>query len=689
MLEDELSSKRISDIYQDSDGFMWIATDNGLNRFDGNKVTIYNNEENNPRSLYDNLSTAVIEGKDGNLYVGSYRGVQLYDKRTNDFPCRAILPDGLPFNATVSGFCQLPNGTLCAYGDDIWSIAWRDSLLTIDKLGWEVKDRRATRIVCDKENYVWLLTQIGELYRIKNSQEQQLSPWPMPGTLFRDIFLAGGNLYAVSEQNDIYCLDKETDQFEKVNTELISLAQIRDVGMYRGNLLMAFTDGNGLKIINPATGNVSDFDLNIPQLTSKHLKIHKAFFDKEGNFWIALYQKGVAMVSTQTSDFGYYGYKSLLYNNVGNCSISGLTKDSAGYLWVGTDGDGIYRVNPNGRRSQHFKSFLDDGATPPIIKCLYADSEDNVWVGTYGNGLGCIPRGADKYVPMQSLLKRGEYTAERVYDVVEDNQHRLWIATLDAGLFCYDLKRRHLIESMSYTSEINHCQTSLQYASSNKLYIGTFDGIYCINLNESEPKPRHLVKRSAVNTLFEDSRGIIWAGDNNGLYSIANDGTCTYYSNRQGLPSTSINSINEGEDHTLWLATCRGLIKYDPSLHVSTRYTTTEGVQCTEFSMMHSITDENGYLWFAGDYGITYFHPEHLSANKQMRHVRVLDFYVNNRRITTAESQPPPAQMENPSSTIPYSAPTRSISPATTTLFSSNLVLSTSTLPPLPNIITR
>lgn len=635
MLEDELSSKLISDIYQDSDGFMWIATDNGLNRFDGNKVVIYHNEQGNPRSLRDNLSVSVIEGKDGNLYIGSYKGVQLYDKRTDDFPCCAVLPNGRPFDSTVAGFCQLPNGTLCAYGDNIWSITWRDSLLTAEKLDWGLGNQNAKRILSDKENNIWVLNHPGQLYRIRGNQPQPVISTQEPGIVLLDIYLVEGNLYAVSDQNDLYLIAKGTDRLEKINSMPISHAQVRNVVPFPNDMLMACTDGNGLKLINPATGSVSDFKLNIPQVASNRLKIHRAIFDKEGNVWLALYQKGVAMISTHASDFGYYGYRSLLYNNIGSCTISSLAKDRSDHLWVGTDGDGIYRINGDGSASKHFESCYEQGLTPPIIKCLYPDSEENIWVGSYGNGLGCFPKGTDRYVPIPNLLRRGDGTAKRIYDIAEDNQQRLWIATLDAGLFCYDLKRRQLVEG-AFENGINHCQTCLQYASSNKLYIGTFDGIYCINLNEKEPQPIHLISRSAVNTLFEDSRGIIWAGDNNGLYSITDDGTCTYYSDGQGLHSSSINSINEGEKHTLWLATSRGLINYDPTHHTSARYTSTEGVQCTEFSKMHSLTDENGSLWFAGDYGINFFRPEHLSANKEMRHVRVLDFYVNNRPISVS-----------------------------------------------------
>lgn len=636
LLEEELSSKLMSDIFQDSDGLIWIATDNGLSRFDGNKVKTYARDEQDSLSLCHNLIYTVFEDHNGNIYVGNYLGTQLYNKKTDNFSPKAKYINGEAFQETVNGFCELPDGTVCSFGDNGKKLIISETgELLVDEIGWDFDARGVFRIACDNQNNVWALKRDVGLYKIRNGKSKLVCDIRNDEFFIYDFRIVKGSLYITTTDNDIYQYDPDLDKVYKVNTQPISKASIRYIIDFDETNLLVGTDGNGFKLLNRYTGEVSDFYLNIPMLTSNHLKIHKVLRDNSGNLWIGLYQRGVAVISSTQNSFGYIGYKSLLNNIIGNSTVSAICKDRIGNIWVGTDGDGIYKMNSDATESVHYSSYADGGSAPSIIKAVCADTEGNIWFGTYGNGVGRISPSLNKYVSFEKIFSRNGNGTTRIYDVVEDNNKRLWVASLGAGLYCYDLKNERLIEELSFFEEMNKWQTCLLVTSNNELYIGTFDGIYYIDLNLDTITPRQISYRTVINTLYEDSKGNLWAGDNNGLMRFDTAGIIEYFSSDKGLPKVSVNSINEGSNNSLWIATDKGLVNYFPDEQSCFRYTTNDGLQNMGFAKTHSFSDATGSIWFAGDYGVTFFNPQHLGSSMNQRHVRVIDFLINNESITT------------------------------------------------------
>ena len=635
MVDETLSSKRISDIYQDHDGFIWVSTDNGLNRFDGNKVFAYNHVEGDTLSLIHDLVYTSYEDDDMHLFVGTYLGMQYLDKRTNRFSSYAVYADGRDFDETVSGFCKLPDGSICSFGDNAYKVTIANGKPVASELDWDIDAHGVFRVACDNQNNIWVLKREDGLYRIRNGKAKKICQIQTPDFYIYDFHIVNGSIYIVSTDNDVYVYNPDNDSVVKFNNEPISKASIRYLIDHRQTSdLIACTDGNGFKIINHATGKVNDVMLNIPMQPSNHLKIHKVIRDQKGNMWVNLYQKGIAAISSSQNAFGYWGSKSLVNNIIGKSPVVALCKDSKGNMWVGTDGDGIYRISDDGASSYHYPTYTDGGNTPSNIRTICADSNGDVWFGSYGNGIGRIAAKNGKYSSCEDIFRRLDVPVTRFYDIVEDGNKRLWAASLGAGIFCYDLTRQKLVEELSFYNEINKWQTSLLYTSDNLLYVGTFDGIFYIDLSADTISPRQMFERVAINSMYEDSKGQVWAGSNNGLLLVDTTGILQTFSVKEGLPQVSINSINEGDDNTLWLASDKGLISYSPSAHSSVRYTTNDGLQSMEFSKHSSLKDASGRIWFAGEYGVTFFRQQDLNLSSQKRHARIIDFLVNNETVS-------------------------------------------------------
>ena len=306
-----------------------------------------------------------------------------------------------------------------------------------------------------------------------------------------------------------------------------------------------------------------------------------------------------------------------------------------GNIWVGTDGDGIYKMNHEGTASTHYEAFADGGTAPSIIKSIFADSKGDVWFGTYGNGIGKISQKDNRYVSYERIFSRNGKISNRVYDIVEDDNQRLWVATLGDGLYCYDIIKEGLIETPTLYNELNKWQTCLLHSSDNFLFVGSYDGLFRIDLDADSLRAEHLTYREAIYSLYEDSNGQIWAGDNSGIMQVGKNDSIKFFRDVEGLNKSSINSINEGNNNSLWLATEKGLINFFPEENLCYRYTSNEGLQNTDFAKFRSFTDASGAIWFAGDYGITSFRPQDLETSKHTRHVRVVDFLINENSITT------------------------------------------------------
>ena len=635
MVDESLSSKRISDVYQDSDGLIWVATDNGLNRFDGNKVTIYNHEEDDSLSLNHDLVYAAFEGDDMRLYVGTYLGMQIFDKQTNRFSSNSVYADGQPFDETVSGFCKLPDGSICSFGDNAYKVNIVEGRPVAETLNWEMDAHGVYRVACDNQNNIWALKRQDGLYRIRNGKAKMICRIQTPEFYIYDFHIVNGTIYIVTTHNDIYVYNPDNDSVSKFNSEPITKASIRYlIDQRQTSDLIACTDGSGFKIINHENGKVKDVLFNMTSQPTSHLKIHKAIRDQKGNMWVNIYMKGLAVISSSSNEFGYWGRKSLVKNIVGENPVTALCKDSKSNVWVGTDGDGIYRIADDGESSYHYPTYTDGGNTPSNIKTICADSNGDVWFGSYGNGIGRVSAKNGKYSSCEDIFCRLGVPVTRFYDIVEDGNRRLWAASLGSGIFCYDLTSQKLVEELSFFNEINKWQTSLLYTSNNLLYVGTFDGIFYIDLSADTIYPRQMFERVAINSMYEDSKGQVWAGSNNGLLLVDTTGIIHTFSVEEGLPQVSINSINEGEDNSLWLASDKGLIFYSPSDGTSVRYTSNDGLQSMEFSKCRSLKDASGRIWFAGESGVTFFRQQDIELSGNKRHARLIDFIVNNETVT-------------------------------------------------------
>ena len=351
----ELSSSLINKIYQDRDGMIWVATEDGLNRYDGTKFSVYKHESSNQNSLMHNFVRCLFQDSKGHLLIGCYNGVQLYDPATDSFSAPAVREDGSPFSSNINMILQRKNG-------DIWLSGNELSLLKIcgDKLiaksidlpigttitDYLMEDKMGNMWVVTNENNIFCLTNDGTLIRHPIDNDYALVT-----ALNQD---QDGGIYAGTIANGLFYLDMSSRTFVPVSAE----NNLSIKALYPGSQHEMYigTDGNGLKIYDSILNRISDSPIDNSNFDLAKSKIHSIIKDSEGNFWLAIYQKGVMMIPAQPNNFKYIGYKSVNKNVIGSCCVTALLKDKNNLLWVGTDTDGIYCVAEDGQKSRHYMS---------------------------------------------------------------------------------------------------------------------------------------------------------------------------------------------------------------------------------------------------------------------------------------------------------------------------------------------
>jgi len=629
----ELSSSLINHIYQDRNGFIWIATEDGLNRYDGAKFTIYKHDPNDEHSLAHSFVRTVFEDSKGHLLIGTYMGIQMYDPATDKFTSPAIREEnGKIFESNIVSIIERKNGEIWASGNMLCKLTIKGSQITVQKV--DVPITSPGHMIEDRKQNIWMTKGEEGIYRL--NPDNQLSLYLSEDNGYINSICEGsqGNIYVGSMRKGLFAYDKKLNTFRPVDAK--EQKELSISFLYSGpqNEVYIGTDGKGMSIYNSKTHEITEYKFDNSYFDSSNSKIHSILKDNSGNLWLAVYQKGVILIPARTNSFKYIGHKSMDKNIIGSSCITSFCKDYNGILWVGTDNDGIYAITEKIEKSKHFSHTNHPNSVPSTVIKIYEDSEHNIWVGSFINGMGKLDKQSGQCSYQHKLVDKNNIYIQRVYDFTEDKDKRLWVATMGFGLYYYDLRTKEFSSVQSKTSIINEWIGCLHYSNDNKLYAGTYDGINCIDLSTPDFQSRKILPQHVIYSIYEDIHGIIWIGSSEGL-SCWNKETeeITTYTTADGLPSNTIYAIEGDANDFLWISTNAGISQFQKKNKKFINYYVGDGLQGNEFYKNASFKDSQGIIWFGGMNGITYFNPQDIVNPAKKWNIRITDFFIHNTPV--------------------------------------------------------
>ncbi len=619
--DSQLSSSLINKVLYDSNGFLWVATEDGLNRFDGSRFNIYRHVQGDSTSLADNYVTTIFEDDRGNLLVATYVGVQIYDPSTDSFS--PLDPETLNDRGySVSDIEQMPDGRIVLGGQVLVEGAVASAgVIRYKKILHSDPGLAIKKIEVDRAGGVWFtsnlhggLSHISSDGYIKHYLDYADAPEPLSICL-----TDAGDIFVGTQECELLRYDPKNDAFHSVGragAPIISLLSSAD------GILLVGTDGAGITAYNPLMPQAGLFELPFVDSQSKTQKIHSLDYDEYGNLWIGVYQKGLVMVPARTDAFNNLGRDGLQSKIIGDACVTSVFVDEDGTLWVGTDYDGIYRVSPDRMHSKHFPP---SASLPSVINKFYTDVRGDLWVASYDKGLGRLDRNTGAYRRLDIRDAQGR-AVNRVFDILEGADGNMYIATMGSGLYRYDGNGR--VEPFETPDGYNAWITYMaRDEDSGRLYFGSYDGVFEVEGNRVKQLAQGMIITSL---LVDDKSQTLWAGTNRCLLKIK---LSTGESEKIEGPIGGMVHAVESDGHNLWISSNSGLYMYDVKSGAIVNFNYNDGLQGNEFYKGASCIDRDGCMYFGGINGVTYFDPRKIEGFSKPADVRITRFYVGAHEI--------------------------------------------------------
>lgn len=642
-----LSSSLINQLFQDSRGFVWIATENGLNRFDGLHFVTYWHAANDSTSLKDNYVHTIFEDSRHRLLVGCIAGLQRYDRAADCFFDIPIYRNGKRVHPHVTQILERNDGEIwfATSGQGVFRLESDLSrATTLEPLMQKVNYLYFNSIYEDSYGDVWFGTEhyglvcyrpssgSVQIYRQPDVAENWIT------ALCED---ATGRLFVGMSQHGVMRYERSTNTFESVPYQHGGTFSVFCMKQVNRRLLIG-TDGQGLKWYNPRSRCVEDVVINSAPIYFADGKVHSIMQDQEENLWLGLFQKGALLIAAKQEEFEYYGDKSVYYNPIGQGCVMALYADTDRKLWVGTDNEGLYVLDDEGRRVRHY--VPGESGIPAVVTCIFRDSRRNLWLGSYKNGIMKLDEHTGQcYNPFPQIENKNIYT------ITEDKRENLYIGTFGSGFYIYNLRTEQLIHYESRKDESDDLECNelandwLNYIfcdSDGLIWLAHCKGVSCFDPRSGNfliYGGRNLLISGCTGYAFaEDESGRIWIGTTDGLYCFdKRSESIRRFTMAEGLPNNIVCGICEDSRHNMWISTYRGISKYDTVNGVFVNYYVGDGLQGNEFTHGAFYKDYRGKCYFGGVNGITAFQPEAISGVKKNIQVWITGLLVSGKPANT------------------------------------------------------
>lgn len=652
-----VKNKEVKQVLQDDEGLLWIATTNGLIKYDGLDVKFYKEELIDSTGVSRDYLLCIEKGENGILWLGTYgQGLIKFDTWKNTF--------------TFYDFDENKPGTLSH--NDVFD-------LHIDKKGvlWvatygglniyqpatdsfihykhnpddpkSISNNDVYRIDEDQDGNIWLAT-YGGINKLDVSQNEFTryvhdvnDKTSIYGNNVTSLYIDDkGIVWSCSLQKGINKLDPRTGKVDRLLPGYSSFKFHADT---ENKLWLA--SSHGLLRYDTESGKILNTllpDTNDPLSISSKL-VNSLYQDNSGNLWVSFWGQGINKLNLDNNrTINYYPLKETASN-----TINALHGDES-IIWAGTS-SGLLKIN----KQDMAYDILDIGIS---VKAIQQDSQGDLWLANFNGLYSYNPQ--TKSLSEYTDLKQAKGSNLLIRDIYLHKSNELYIGSWDGGLRRFNINNKST-ELIKHPELINEDLdiNSMQADSQGILWIGTHgNGLIAYDLNKKEYVPQLSTILKGINTsgivdfIYEDKRGIIWIATRDGLVKYdKKQGVEQTYTARQGFPSLTIFNIMEDDDGNIWFTSKDGVIKFDRK---EVGFQNFPGYDFQAYNpSVSSIKDENGDLYFGGQAGLNVVHPGGLFSNEHAPDIVITNLSVANTPVNLRDYLEPSTAYEH-TITLPY-----------------------------------
>ncbi len=636
----ELSSYYVNDIVQDSSGYLWIATDNGLNRFDGHTIKVYKAYKNNISTglVSNQINEIFIDSKD-RIWLGTPVGISIYNKEYDKFePLASVNNNNGISELSITKIIEDKLGQII-----VLSV---DKLYLFDEHTKTFKtvfssNKRVSSILFDHNNGFWLGYFWGQGIEYFTSFEHKSPEYKIDlshyGTSVGKLEYYNELVWASIETGGVITIDPAKREIQKnylisdEENQYYTINIVKDIG---NNLW--FIDHSGLKLYLPGKDSIKSYYNYPDDPKSLQLSVSSVLLDTQGNFYTTHKGDGVYVDYVQTG-FSYFGRSEHDFWHTTMQNISAVIVDEQNNLWIGGYDGGINVFRWDERVTDYYFGDEQNLGTGSIT-FFFKDSKGNIWTSSYLEGLKKFDQKSRKFIGWKHSDDPNSLSNNDVRAMAEDKNGNYWIATNGSGVDYFNVKENKFY---NYNSEKNNLSLNwvndIYVDSKERLWVATSYRIALLQEKDSIFKNYPLyyteverLHESVVNCIAEDSKGVIWIGTSQGIYYFDEEENKYLFYNK--FIEDPITSLEVDKYDNLWVGTHKGLFKVRTDSHEYYQFDAFDGLHGFDFNMRASYRSHST-MFFGGPGGVTYFHVDRLNFNENPPKIRFTNFFLFNKKI--------------------------------------------------------
>jgi ligand-binding sensor domain-containing protein len=697
--ETGLSQNTVHSIIQDKKGFIWFATEDGLNRYDGYSFTIFKYDPHDKNSIADNFIWTIYEDRNGTLWAGTNSGglCRFNYEKENFLTYRNIPGDT---NSLIL------NNVRAVYEDSHGNI-WVGTENGLDKFDSQknifihykndpgnpesISNNVILSIFEDKNNVLWIgsdggLDRYNEALNSFTNYSFDMDVGNSSSVIL-SIYQDENGLFWIGTLKGLISFDKKTGKYQKyyvnesetnsINSNRINII-IEPDNEFDNNEILWVGTGDGLFVFNKQKKEFTKIKPAPSGSTIlKNNNVLSLFEDKSGLIWIGTAEDGVVKYDEKRLRFKHYKHDPFNSNSLNYNTIRALFQDEDRNIWIGTLGGGLNLIGAETGKFYYYKNNPKDkfSLSDNSISAVFKDSFGYIWLGTWGGGLNKSTLPVKKHITDLKFINYKNNSIDPksirsniIQAVYEDSYGRIWIGT-GTGLSLYNKENNEFINffndpANSNSLSSNQVQSCIIEDRKGNLWVGTWNGLNKLSAEEIknaanpqsvkfkryrfQPDNQNSLSDERVISAYEDNNGNLWFGTYGGGLNFlsaeqqdSENAIFTNYSFDDGLASNIIYRILGDEEGNLWMSTDNGLSMLDPVNKIIKNYDASDGLQGNQFFWGAGFKGVDGELFFGGTNGFNVFKPEDLKNNNYVPPVLITDFQIFNKPVEIDKENSP------------------------------------------------